>query len=516
MNILMICTEKLPVPPIRGGAIQTYIDGVSSILAKEHQLTILGRDDSSLENDESVEGIRYVRVKSGTFENYAEGVKEFLRSHSFDIIHLFNRPRLVKYIREVAPQTRLVLSMHNDMFTTNKISSKEAEETISQLDQIVTVSNYIGRTIAELYPQAENKLKTVYSGVDIGRFVPPHSEDAQRMRRRIREENNLQNKKVILYAGRLSANKGADILVQAMPELAKRHSDIALIIVGSKWFSDDKVSDYVAYVRALASRLPIPVINTGFVAPDEIQNWFAAADVFVCPSQWQEPLARVHYEAMASGLPIITTARGGNPEVILPNENGIVIENPENPQEFTEQLTHIFSNLTQARNMGQYGRKLAESNYTWERVASDILDVWKEVERKIHNHIPISDENIEPLTKELVSTIHGQDTQIQPIKLIENESEGDIVKNHVSTKENVKSILLYELSNKNSLIESLLEKINKKAEDKNHTNINQIIQSTIGELEEMIEKVHSNHKKKEATNDVVNDISTAKLYLKNH
>ncbi|WP_069187711.1 glycosyltransferase family 4 protein [Alkalihalobacillus pseudalcaliphilus] len=511
MNILMICTEKLPVPPIRGGAIQTYIDGVSSLLAKEHQITILGRDDPSLETDEYMMDIRYVRIKSGTFETYADGVKEFLRTNSFDIIHLFNRPKLVKYIREVATDTRLVLSMHNDMFTLNKISSEEAEETINQLDQIVTISNYIGKTISDLYPQAESKLKTIYSGVDIKRFVPPNSQNAQRMRKIIREENNLPNKKVILFAGRLSANKGADILIQAIPELAKRHPDIALIIVGSKWFSDNKVSDYVAYVRALASRLPIPVINTGFVSPDEIQNWFAAADIFVCPSQWQEPLARVHYEAMASGLPIITTARGGNPEVIIPNENGLVIENPENPQAFTEQLDYLLSNVTQARNMGLYGRELVEANYTWERVASDILQVWQAIEVKIQNNIPITTDS---LVTEVDSVIQEQDIQNQPLYLIKGEYEEDIMTNHRSRKEKLKSILLYELSNKNSLIDSLLEKIDEKAEDKYASNINQIIQNTISELEEMIIQVDSSYQKEEANSSIINDVSTAKLYYK--
>ena len=87
-----------------------------------------------------------------------------------------------------------------------------------------------------------------------------------------------------------------------MPELSKKYNDLALVIVGSKWFSQDGVTDYIAYVRALAKKLSIPIVTTGFVSPSEIQNWFAAADLFVCTSLWQEPFARVHYEAMAAGL----------------------------------------------------------------------------------------------------------------------------------------------------------------------------------------------------------------------
>ncbi len=115
---------------------------------------------------------------------------------------------------------------------------------------------------------------------------------------------------------------------------------------------------------------------TGFVAPSEIQNWFAAADLFVCTSLWQEPLARVHYEAMAAGLPIITTARGGNAEVIEVGVNGLVVENPEDPSCFVEKISEVLSNKTWMKKMGEKGREKSLSQYKWDRVASEILDVW--------------------------------------------------------------------------------------------------------------------------------------------
>jgi spore coat protein SA len=394
MKILMICTEKLPVPAVKGGAIQTYIDGVSSSLSKKHELTILGSSDPSLPMDEKVNNVRYVRTPGGLLEDYRDGVRQFLQSEpdSFDLIHIFNRPRLVLAVRECAPNARIVLSMHNDMFKREKIEPEEAAAAIEQLDKIITISNYIGTAITDLFPQAAPKIQTIYSGVDINRFAPPHSKDARDMRQAIRNEHNLEGKKVILFAGRLSKNKGADVLVQAMPEVIKKHPDTALVIVGSKWFSVNEVSDYVAYVRALASRLPIPVVNTGFIAPSEIQKWFAAADVFVCPSQWEEPLARVHYEAMASGLPVITTKRGGNPEVITPNENGFVVEQPEDPKAFADLIIPLLSDPKLSKKLGLNGRKLVEEKFTWDRVISDISGVWDDIKNKIENNIPVISE----------------------------------------------------------------------------------------------------------------------------
>ncbi|MEX2103902.1 MAG: glycosyltransferase, partial [Bacilli bacterium] len=71
---------------------------------------------------------------------------------------------------------------------------------------------------------------------------------------------------------------------------------------------------------------------------------FLIGDIFVCSSQWQEPLARVHYEAMGAGLPIITTHRGGNAEVIKTGENGIVIEDYSNPQAWAATISYLLSN----------------------------------------------------------------------------------------------------------------------------------------------------------------------------
>ncbi|MFC4321627.1 glycosyltransferase family 4 protein [Litchfieldia salsa] len=379
MKVLMICTEKLPVPPILGGAIQTYLAGILPILSKEHDITVLGTNDPSLPNEEHIDGIRYVRIPGKVFELYKEGVTEFLSSEQFDLVHIFNRPRLILPVRQHAPHSKITLSMHNDMFFPEKIDPVEAQMALHEISQIVTVSDYIGNVIKDLYPESVPKIKTIYSGVDIERFLPIDHPDISGIRNELRKKHGLEDKTVILFAGRLSRNKGVDKLILAIPALAERFDNLALVIIGGNWFSQDRVTDYVAYIRALSKRLPIPVINTGYVSGDKIHEWYSAADLFVCTSQWQEPLARVHYEAMAAGLPIVTTERGGNPEVISARENGVVIKNPEDPNGFVEAITEVLSDKSLMTSMGKKGRDLALSQYTWDRVASQVLETWEEV-----------------------------------------------------------------------------------------------------------------------------------------
>ncbi|CAM3254126.1 glycosyltransferase family 1 protein [Brevibacillus invocatus] len=378
MKVAMICTEKLPVPPVRGGAIQTYISGIVDDLSSYHNVTVIGTTDPELATDEIIRQVRYVRLNGlGVFETYAAEVVRFLQTSEYDIIHVFNRPRLVPLIRDVCPNARIILSMHNDMFDVAKIDPQVAVKAIESVERIITISDYVGGVISSLYPAATEKLRTIYSGVDLGTFVPwEKSSQARQVRQELRSQHQLNGKQVILFVGRLTPKKGADILVRAMNDLSKRHSNIALVLVGGSWYSEDKVSDYVAYVRSLAGRSPIPVITTGFVSAEQIHQWFWAGDIFVCPSQWEEPLARVHYEAMAAGLPFVTTKRGGNAEVII-GGNGLLVEQPENPLAFSEQLQKLLSSRDLQRKMGSAGRMLAEERFTWNRVAREVREVWE-------------------------------------------------------------------------------------------------------------------------------------------
>lgn len=119
------------------------------------------------------------------------------------------------------------------------------------------------------------------------------------------------------------------------------------------------------------------VVFTNFVPPAKMPDWYAIADVFVCPSQWREPLARVHYEAMAAGLPIITTNRGGNAEVVTHGYNGLVINDYSSPAAFARALDYILSNHVQAVEMGRNGRRLAEKRFHVGRMAEELQGIYE-------------------------------------------------------------------------------------------------------------------------------------------
>lgn len=370
MRMALVCTEKLPVPPVRGGAIQTYIDGVLPFLQAQHTVTVVGRTDPTLPEREWVGGVRYIRIPADHGpEAYADGVAAFLASEGWDLVECFNRPAFVERFAAAAPGARLVLSMHNAMFQPERLPPQRARRVLDLVDAVVTISDFIGRSIAALYPDYARKLKTIRSGADLDRFSPaPHpAETALRARYR------LGDRPVILSVGRLSAKKGIHLVLKAMERVQLTHPEAVLLQVGSRWYGSDDEDDYVRAIRGQAAAMDDSVRLAGYVPYGEVDGFFALADLFVCASQWEEPLARVHYEAMAAGLPIITTDRGGNAEVVIEGENGLIVRPHDRVESFAAAMQTLLDDPGQRDRMGLRGRVMAETNFGWERVARELL-----------------------------------------------------------------------------------------------------------------------------------------------
>lgn len=373
MRIAMICTEKLPVPSIRGGAIQQYIDAILPYMKEKHDVTVFCVADPELPQKENGNKICY--IKAAKAQDYILGVIDQLKDE-YDLIHVFNRPQWVNLIAEKLPDTEISLSLHNEMFQPSKISKEEAERCIRRVKFITTVSRFIEAGVKKLYPEAVGKIHTVYSGVDVNRYQPVWSEEAKIIRNQLKARYGLTGKKVVLFISRLSQKKGAHILIKAVDQILSTHPDTALVLVGSKWYGENQEDSYVRQVKQMADALDTDVVLTGFLPPSEIISHYYLGDVFICASQWREPLARVHYEAMAAGIPIITTDRGGNAEVVKGKGNGIVISEYDQPQAFADAITYLLEQPDIAREMGKTGRRLAEEKYPWKRVAMELNDLF--------------------------------------------------------------------------------------------------------------------------------------------
>lgn len=380
MKIAFICSDRGPCPPVKGGAIQLLISKIAPLIARSHDVTVFSITDPALPVHEKSGGVTWIRFDRSVFFPH---VCESIRAGAFDLIQVYNRPGWLAELRQAAPDARLFLSLHNLIYDTLKMDRHLAAGCLQEADQVLTVSRFVAEDTVAKFPGLEEKTHVLYTGVDTNEYAPVWSEKGKEWRNQIRARYQIAgDERVLLFVGRLVSEKGCHLILEAMKELSETSGRVRLLIVGSKWYADDAPSGYIEKLKQAADELEERVVFTSYVPVEEIPKYFAASDIFICPSQWKEPLARVHYEAMAAGLPVVTTARGGNPELFLKDEAAKIIRRYKDPRAFAQVLNPLLADPDLADQMGRAGRSKVEEIYNFQRVADELETLYQTVTRQ--------------------------------------------------------------------------------------------------------------------------------------
>ncbi len=181
--------------------------------------------------------------------------------------------------------------------------------------RVFAVSASLRRVAIELGAAAE-KIEVVGNGVDVKRFHPVDRSAA-------RQKYGLPpDARVLVSVGALVERKGMHRVIEVMPALLERHPDLHYLIVGGA----SPEGNNRAELDALVARLGLAehVHFLGPLPPDELKWPLSASDVFVLATR-NEGWANVFLEAMACGLPVISTDVGGNAEVVCRDELGSIV-----------------------------------------------------------------------------------------------------------------------------------------------------------------------------------------------
>lgn len=192
------------------------------------------------------------------------------------------------------------------------------------------------------------RISVVYNGLD-GLDSPASMPE---VRRRFRQQYGLAESHVaVLFVARNYALKGLESLLEAFAPVASRYPQARLIVCGSR--RDDRY-------RRQASRLGIEdhVQFLGFL--EDVRPCFVGCDLFAFPSYY-DPCSLVVLEAMAAGLPVITTKQNGACELMTDGIDGLVIDSPWVVAEWTRQLQRLVGNDELRRRMGQEAAKSAQA-----------------------------------------------------------------------------------------------------------------------------------------------------------
>jgi phosphatidyl-myo-inositol dimannoside synthase len=204
------------------------------------------------------------------------------------------------------------------------------------------------------------KIHVIHPGVEATVFQP--GDDVARA---TRQRHNLGQSPVLLTLGRLQRRKGQDMVIQALPRIAKSFPDVKYVIVGA--------GEEYDFLQRLAREVGVQdkVIFVGQIDSDEQAAYYAACDVFLMPNRQIgadiEGFGIVFLEAGAAGKPVIGGRSGGTGEAIQDGVTGIRVDG-ENVDAISAAVIDLLSDSRKARAMGERARQWVESEFNWESI----------------------------------------------------------------------------------------------------------------------------------------------------
>lgn len=229
----------------------------------------------------------------------------------------------------------------------------------AQTPHIVAIAEAGRREIETLYGVSPGRVAVVYNGVDLERF---HPRNRARLREAARAEAAIPaGAFTAAFVGSGFARKGLATAIEAFAAFSDRES--RLLVLGK---------GHARPYQSAAARLGVGERVVWLGARADLERWYAAADIVVLPSRY-EPFGNVHLEALASGLPVVASARAGGAEVIEEGVNGSVVD-PMSPRATTAALERFRARPEDDR--AQAARRSAEP-YTYAAQVSGFTRIYR-------------------------------------------------------------------------------------------------------------------------------------------
>lgn len=241
----------------------------------------------------------------------------------------------------------------------------DSEKTLQlQFENVICVSQAVRRILCQDGVPVESA-KIVYGGTDIDRFnIGRFIEDPSAPLR-------------LLYAGQLVAHKGVHTAIEAMDSIVGGNGTddrIALSIVG------EGPPEYSNQLREMVRKknLQNHVTFLGPALKDDMPAVLGRHHVLVFPSTYEEPLARMTQEAMASGLVVIGTTTGGSREILKDGYNALTFE-PDDAEGLARQIERLSMDPDLRRRLAQAGRSTVHGQFTLDRMVDEVEEYLLEV-----------------------------------------------------------------------------------------------------------------------------------------
>jgi len=275
-----------------------------------------------------------------------------------DVVYVHNRPACAATLATIAEKYgfQVVLHMHNSML----LQANRGQINALRQTPIVFCSEFLRTEAVNALPNKFEKTYIVYNGADGVKFRPPD-----------RDHNAVPT---VIFTGRVVPYKGVHVLLEAMRILEKSGIVAKCQIVGGSGFGGSKGT---RYTRKLERLKPDNTDLVGYKSGEALAEMLRNANIFCCPSIWNDPFPLAPLEAMATGLPVVASNVGGIPEALAYGGGLLVPRN--NPEALAEALKKLIEDVAYREEMGRSGHASYINHFLWDNVRDQYEQVIQEI-----------------------------------------------------------------------------------------------------------------------------------------
>lgn len=388
-------------PNIYGGA-GVHIDFLSQELAKLGQVEVRCFGNQQEENGAmNVIGIQSSLNKMEEsenphikmFHNLSRNVEMSQHTLEADIIHCHTwYTHLAGIFSRELLQVPLILTTHSlethrpwkvEQLGNGYFLSRWIENhAYNTADGVIAVSQQMKTDVVEAYGINPEKVTVIHNGIDPEFYKPTFDNDL------LLEYSINPDIPFVLFVGRITRQKGISQLISAAQYFNK---NCQIVLCAGAPDTPEIAAETEQLIAELKSKRDGIILISEMLPREKIKVLYSHARVFACPSLY-EPFGIINLEAMACETPVVGSAVGGIPEIIVEGKTGNLIElesisrtdfNPKNPEEFqtnfAEKINFLLENESIATEMGKAGRKRVLDIFSWESIAKTTYNYYSEV-----------------------------------------------------------------------------------------------------------------------------------------
>jgi glycosyltransferase involved in cell wall biosynthesis len=388
MRIAMFAWESLHSVALGGVAVHVT-ELAAALQRRGHEVHVFARLGEGQTTYALIDGVHYHRCPIDLHPDfvtemnnmcnrfvYFMGQTEAYQVARFDIVHGHDWLCAKGIIQAKNDRrSRVVMTFHSSEYgrcgnhfyngKSERIRAIEAEGAYCA-DRVIAVSGTLAEEIQGQYNIPGWKLRSIYNGINCHRFdgyIDPA------VCRRTYGIGPLDP--MVLFVGRITTQKGPDLLLEAVPSILNHRRDAKVVFVGD--------GELKPQLQGRAHQIGVAHAVRFLGAMDangDLVNLFKSADVVCVPSR-NEPFGIIVLEAWAAGKPVIATRNGGPRELISHGRDGYLVY--DHPSSICWGVRETFANFDHARWMGQNGRVKAAYSFSWDTIAARTENVYREI-----------------------------------------------------------------------------------------------------------------------------------------